>query len=191
MANKPHNTAAQPQAAAIVQMPVDSMRRAATLAAGGVYQPPFPWDVPPPSHIARHIMGSIPAPNYGIANQVEILNYTVPAGMWFVIKALLIRYDGQNFNQGSGDIVFQVDVDNPQTFGVAGNLSTGRALQDYGKVLWNMGSFENGAVRIWGSPVFYANQRIGIKGYTVQNVATGAPNYFSAWMLGWEWTLAQ
>lgn len=179
------------QAAAIVQMPKTAMQRAAKLAAGGIWTPPYPWDVPPPGHVARHIMGSIPAPAYGIANQVEIVNYTVPSGMWFVIKGLLIRYDGQNFVPGSGDVIFQVDLNNPNTFSATGgNFGVGRAIPDYGQIPFNLGSFDFGAFRIWGSPIFYSNERIGVKGYTVRNVATGAPNQFSAMLVGWEWSLA-
>jgi len=185
------NTKPQNQAAAIIQMPKDAMSRASELVAGGIYKPPYPWDVPPPAHVPRHVMGSIPAPAYGSSNQVEIVNYTVPEGSWFVLKGLLVRYDGQNFTQGSGDIVFQLDIDNPQTLGQAGNSALGRAVPDYGQILFNLGDFGFGAIRVWGSPVFYSNQRLGVKGYTVRNVATGAPNYFSAWLMGWEWAIAQ
>jgi hypothetical protein len=179
------------QAAAIVQMPRDAMSRASELVAGGIYHPPYPWDVPPPAHVPRHVMGSAVAPPYGAANQVEIVNYTVPEGSWFVLKGLLIRYDGANFVQGSGDIVFQLDIDNPQTLGVGGNSALGHAVPDYGQILFNLGSFDFGPIRLWGSPVFYSNQRIGVKGYTVANVATGGRNFFSAWLMGWEWAIAQ
>jgi len=181
----------QAQNATVLQMPRDSMSAAAQLVAGGIYKPPYPWDVPPPAHVPRHVMGAIPAPPFGIANQVEIINYTVPEGMWFVLRGLLVRYDGSNFVQGTGDIVFQLDIDNPQTVGQLGNSALGRAVPDYGQILFNLGSFDQGPFRLWGSPVFYSGQRLGLKGYTVANVATGARNMFSGMFLGWEWAIAQ
>lgn len=188
----PHNPAAQSQSVNIVQMPRETMQRAAALVKGGVYTPPYPWDVPPPGHIPRHIQGSIVAPAYGPANQIEILNYTVPAGMMFVIKAMLIRYDGTSFIPGSGDIVFQVDLDNPNTLGQGGNFAMGRAIPDYGQFLFNLGSFDFGPAIVWGDPILYPNERLGIKGYTVANVGTGTRDTrFSAWVMGWEWSLTQ
>ena len=186
------NSGAKNQSAAITQMPKVMMQRAAALAKGGVYTPPYPWDVPPPGHIPRFISGSVVAPAYGPQNQVELLNYTVPPGMYFVIKAVMIRYDGTNFTPGSGDVVFQMDLDNPNTLGAGGNFSMGRAIPDWGQFLFNIGSFDFGPVHIWGAPILYSNERLGIKGYTVANVGTlTADTRFSAIVDGWEWSLTQ
>jgi hypothetical protein len=187
-----HNPRPQQQSAAIVQMPREAMQRAAALVKGGVYTPPYPWDTPPPGHVPRHIQSSVVAPAYGQANQVEILNFQVPAGMFFVIKAMLIRYDGTNFVPGSGDVVFTVDLNNPQTLGQTGNFGMGRAIPDYGQYLFNLGSFDFGPAIIWGSPVLLPNERLGIKGYTVANVGTGTRDTrFSAQVMGWEWSATQ
>ena len=175
-----------------IMMPRANMTSAAQLAARGVYAPPYPWDVPPPGHIARHIMGSAVAPAYGIANQVEILNYTVPPNMLLVVVGILFRYEpSTSLVPGSGDVVFTWDVDTPTT-GIGGQgYTVGRTVPDYGQVLFNLGSFDFGPMPLPNRPIFQPNQRIGMKGYTVANVGTGAPNRLNAMFIGWEWPVSQ
>lgn len=172
--------------------PRDTMQNAAKLAARGVYAPPYPWEVPPPGHIARHIMGSKPAPNYGIANQVEMLNYTVPANSYFVAIGILFRYEpSTSLVPGSGDVVFTWDIDTPTTGTGGQGYAAGHSVPDYAQVLWNLGSFDFGPMMLANRPVFSAGQRLGMKAYTVRNVGQGAPNTVNAMLIGWEWPISQ
>lgn len=169
-------------------VPNDQMRKAAALTQMSRYTPPYPWDIPPPMHTARHIMGSKVAPNYGISNQVLILKYQVPSSKRFVVKGIMTRYDGNNFVQGSGDVVFSIDINNPNTYGQGFTQSVGRTLPDYGQILFNLGSFDDGCFPIPGAPIIQPNDVLTIKGYTVQNVATGGDNRLNAMVIGWEWS---
>jgi hypothetical protein len=174
----------------LTMTPKTAMQNAASLAARGVYAPPYPWDVPPPGHIARHIMGSIAAPAYGISNQVLITQYRVPANMFLVIAGILFRYDGSGFVSGSGNVVFTMDVDNPTT-GVGTGYTVGHSVPDYGQILFNLGSFDFGVFPLASRPMFQPNNLISMKGYTVAIVGTGAPNQLSAMFVGWEWPVSQ
>ena len=72
---------------------------------------PYPWLFAPESAEPVFRCGSIVVPALG--TQVEVLEYTVPAGMQFAFCGLIQIYAGAGFNQGSSDIVWTVDTDSP------------------------------------------------------------------------------
>ena len=185
-----NNTNPKPQPFSLPPLaPRPDMSRAASLAQQGLWKTPYPWDTPPPQRQPRFIMGSAIPLKYGRLNQVEICNYTVQPGNYFVLRAVLVRYDGGNFVQGSGDVVFSIDINNPLTINQTNLTTNARALRDFGQILFNLGSFDHGPVWLPGEPQFEENTRIGVKAYAVQNVALGDPNRFNAWLVGYEWPM--
>jgi len=170
-----------------------TLQRAAQFAASGKYKAPFPWDTPPPGHVARNPQGSKVVPDVVFAttqqvNQTIVLQYQCPANKFFVVKRILMRYDGDGpFVQGSGDVVFTIDIDNPNVINQGYVISQGRSLPDFGQWLFNVGSFDFGPVDICGDLIINPNETIRVKAYATANVATGGNNRFNAWISGWEW----
>lgn len=167
------------------------LQEAAALAQHGVWKPPYPWDVPPPGRNGIWKMGSmvVPVAGYGMQFQVEILNYTVQPGMYFALKAVMFRYDGDSFVQGSGDVVGSIDVNNPQAFNQTNLTTAARVVADFGQIIFNIGSFDHGPIPVPSSLVFKENDRIGMKAYANANVALGPPNRFNGMIVGWEWPM--
>ena len=52
---------------------------------------PYPWVMLPPGGISFFSIGSIPAPNYGSVNQVEICSYTVQDGWEGTLQDVLVE----------------------------------------------------------------------------------------------------
>jgi hypothetical protein len=151
---------------------------------------PYPWVYIPPGGISFYSPGSVAAPNYGVGNQVEICEYTVPISFEGVLTKLMNQYldpAPSTFVQGSGDIIFDYDIDRP----IGAPLSTGHYLADYYHILVNQGSTEEGPWPVEGGIRLKQGETIRLKVYTVQNVLTGAPAFVHGALLGWIWPMAR
>lgn len=125
----------------------------------------------------------IPAPANG--DITTILELTVPAGYRFVLKGITQRFStdptgGQQFVEGSGSILWTIDVDNP-----TGSIS----LSGFGlPYLSNMKEQRGTQERPWpimGYQVFDAFQTLRYKCVTAAPINEGAPNYIGAGLFGW------
>ena len=151
---------------------------------------PYPWVMLPPGGISFFAMGSVPAPAFGQANQVTLATYTVQDGWEGTLQDVLVIYDDQGaatFVQGSGDIVWTIDIDNP----LGSPLATSRFLPNYAQILTQLGSLENGPWPVRGGWRMKQGEVYRVKAYTVANVATGAPNFVHGALLGWVWPMAK
>lgn len=151
---------------------------------------PYPWVMMPPGGISFFAIGSVPAPAWGSANQVELCSYTVQDGWEGTLMDVLVEYlDGgaNSFVQGSGDIIWTIDIDTP----LGAPLATSRFLPNYAFLKTQLGSFENGPWPIRGGWRMKQGETYRVKGYTVANVNTGAPAFLHGGLLGWVWPMAR
>ncbi len=151
---------------------------------------PYPWVMMPPGGISFFAIGSLPAPAFGSANQVELCTYTVQDGWEGVLQDVMTIYLDQgaaSFIQGSGDIVWSIDIDWP----LGNQLGTSRYLPNYAFIKTQLGSFENGPWPVRGGWRMKSGETYRVKAYTVANVATGAPNFVHGALLGWVWPMAR
>ncbi len=149
---------------------------------------PYPWVIPGPGSIPFFAKGSFPAPAWGSANQITLCTYSVPDGWEGVLLDVMNLYtdNAGTFVQGSGDIVWSIDIDRP----LAAPLATGRWLPDYAQILTQLGDLsEPWPVR--GGWRMKQGEIYRYKAYTVANVNTGAPSFVHAALLGWVWPMAR
>jgi hypothetical protein len=138
---------------------------------------------PPENALPFEQAGYVQMPAY-LAAAVEVCAYTVPQGHHAVFKWFVTRYDGQaQFVQGSGDIVWSIDVNRP----VGGALLSGYTLADYSNILNERG--DNGQPWALSPPGlrFKENDTLRIKVRTVQNVSTGVAGFSTGILMGWIW----
>ena len=144
-------------------------------AWAGDYTPP---DRKIPIHaIPLNILGFVQSPAYG--NQAVILTYTVRANWACLITNIGLGFAGAAPLPLPGDITWAVDIDRPL------GSNAGYFEKDFGSVQIPLGTFSN---LPW--PVNFRhrnNEVIRVKGITNQNVGTGAGNFLTAALLGYEW----
>ena len=129
---------------------------------------------------ARHVHaeGSIVSPAYGAALAVAVA-YQVPEGHFFALTHLMNLYDGAGFIQGSGSIIWRLDVNQP--VGVA--ATTGHPVRGWENLLMQHGS----PLLPWpvaGALIFRSLDVLRWKVDTVAVVGVGAGNYFTCTMEG-------
>jgi len=137
------------------------------------------YDVPD-SALPVATIGSVQAPNYGAANQVQIITYTVRANWACLIRGIVLGWKGSGTAPLPGDVIFSIDIDRP-----VGSLA-GYPEKDYGLLSLTLGSFDFGIT--W--PVQFRHrdgEQIRVKAYTVANMGVGPGNFLTAALLGWEW----
>lgn len=142
---------------------------------------PFPWDLPPRNSTIVYQPNSIVAP--AAATQTQILQYQVPSGHYFALKARMNAFDGQSWVRGSGDIIWTTDVDTP----IGITSPQGEPIQGLQAEAFNVGSFDHGPVPWWGRKVFTPLEIIRVKVLTTNAINPGAPNYFTSILIGWIW----
>jgi len=150
---------------------------------------PYPWLCPPESAEPVFRYGSIAAPAFGGANQVEVLKYSVPAGLQFALCGLLQIYVGAGFVPGRGDILWTVDLDSPVgVTALQGNPLAG--LYQISTSLPPMLS-QNGVawppMRFEKPFILKPETDLRSKATTVANVSTGDPNYLISIFEGFTW----
>ena len=149
---------------------------------------PYPWVMLPPGGISFFAHNSIPAPDYGLANQLEICSYIVPDG-WEGVLLDVMNTSTDNagtFVEGSGDIIWTIDIDWP----VGNPLGTSRYLPDYANIKTSLGDLVfpwpvRGGWRMKQGEVYRYKVR------TVQNVNQGEPHFLHGSLLGWVWPMAR
>ena len=151
---------------------------------------PYPWVMMPPGGISFFTIGSVAAPAWGAANQVVLAEYTVQDGWEGVLQDVMCIYDdggAASFIQGSGDIVWAIDIDWP----LLNQLGTSRFLPNYAAILTQLGSFADGPWPVRGGWRMKGGETYRVKVRTVQNVNTGAPAFCHGALLGWVWPMAR
>lgn len=154
--------------------------RAAAESRGAQW--PYPWTYMPQDGRPYSRRGSVAAPAFTIANQVTIAEMEIPNGYMGVLTWIYAFYAGSGFVNGSGDVVFTVDVNTP----LGTSPFQGYGLPDYSAFTMALGSANNP----WPLPggwVLNEGDVVRVKAYTVGTVGTGAPNYVHGGLLGWTW----
>lgn len=131
---------------------------------------------------ARHIhaQGSVISPAFGGAYiDVTGAEYEVPEGHFFAITGLACLFDGAGFIQGSGNILWRLDVNQP----VGITATTGHAVRGWDAVTMQHGSIL-GPWPVPGAMIFKALDFIRWKTRTVAVVGVGANNYMNCVVQG-------
>jgi len=124
------------------------------------------------------------APAYGSANQEILCSYVIPRGFVSLISGLVLGYTGGGGSALPGQVLYTVDVNNPNTLAVANQL--GYTEKDFGSVGLQLGELVGGAV--W--PVEFShsqNETLRVKAQTVSGVPVGAGNFVFAALVGFQW----
>jgi hypothetical protein len=144
---------------------------------------PYWWAVPRANSQYVQRVGSIPTPDPGVIT--EICKVQVPIGFVFVLRAIRQSFacpDGgaSPWVEGSGDILWTVDVDNP----VGSIALSGYGLPD----MVNMADARGSLIAPWpveGYTVFQPYQVIRYKVVTTAVIPVGVPNYVTCGLFGW------
>lgn len=138
----------------------------------------------PKSAIPFFADGAVPMPAAGIANQVVITSYQVQIGYEGYLMAVMANVDGDGgaFIEGSGQIVWTIDIDIP----LGNPLATGRFLPGYSTIERKLGSFEKPwpIVRGWRMHPF---ETYRFKVYQTGGVPVGSPCFAFGSLLGVVW----
>lgn len=164
-----------------LRMPLANVQRLAN-SARHIEEWPFPWEQMPPDGRVFNAMSNaaVDAPAYGAANQVVVCSYAIPAGFTACIKAIMRSYSGSGWVEGSGDIVWDIDVDRP----LGASPIIGWGLPDYTANIFSLGSPSLGPWKVPGA-IIVQSGTIRMKARTVANVTVGAPNYLVGTLIGW------
>lgn len=170
--------------------PVSEMQAASALRQHA--RAPYWYDEMPPSGVPFFVTNngnnpqgptaSIASPAYGAGNQVALCSYQCPSNFVAVLKGILTSFDGSGFIQGSGNIIWTLDVDQPIP-AVTG--TTGYSFDGYAKLLTTMGSYQNGLWKIYPGLRFIDQETVRLKVQTVAVVGVGAPNFVTGMLAGW------
>lgn len=141
----------------------------------------YPWIDPPTQRIPKSIRASIVAPAVGALT--VIWEYTVPDGFYLVIDRDMHAYNGTGFTEGSGGIIWGLDVNRP----LAADMATGRPISQFI-------STGGGLERPWPVPpiLFRGADTLRYKVIiTDPTVGVGAPNMIHAAVGGWLYPMAR
>lgn len=137
---------------------------------------PYQWLYPGPN--SRHVLvrGSVATPAYasGGGTAVEVVNYVVPEGYRFSLRAIVV--DGSqvsNWVPGSSDMLFNLHV-----------VSAGDRIADF---LQDVKTPLGSAVIPWpilGRLEFLSLEKLVWEVATFQNVGVGDPNFVSCFLIG-------
>jgi len=86
----------------------------------------FPWIYPPPGFQPFDPVIAIPTPAIG-AGEAVVVSIQCPIAFDGVVRYISCNYTGQNFIQGSGDLIWRVKLD-------------GRPVKNYGNLVSEMGT---------------------------------------------------
>lgn len=134
-----------------------------------------PWNVAPENRDSRYLKGSIPAPALGVLT--EIFQYLVPEGFTLVINGDMHAYSGSGFVEGSGGIIWGIDVNEP----IGNTLPSGRPIAQWIASAGNLGRVVDvPPVQFRGGDLLRYKVII-----TDPMVGTGLPNMIHAALVGW------
>jgi hypothetical protein len=141
----------------------------------------YPWIWAPSNRIPKSLRNSIPAPALNL--ETEIFAFQVPDGYYFVFDLVMNTYSGTNFIDGSGAILWLIDVNRP----VGNPLPTGRPIAQFNS---SEGSLERlvktGTVQLKGNDVVRYKATI-----FDPMVGVGLPNMIHAAISGWLYPMAR
>jgi len=109
----------------------------------------------------------------------EVVNYTVPEGHFLALTHVANFFDGAGFIQGSGNIIWRLDVNQP----VGVTATTGHAVRGWDSVQAQHGSISE-PWPVTGALIFKSLDVIRWKVRTVAVVGVGVPNYFTCMLQG-------
>lgn len=165
-----------------IETPVENQQRARAVANANRNDWPYPWAYMPQDGRPFSRRAAVATPAFGAANRVTLATYEVPTGYMGVLVNVLAFYAGTGFINGSGDIVWDIDVNTPLGVSVVG----GYALPDYSAFTLSLGN----AIQPWpldGGWVLGEGDIVRVKARTVATVGTGAPNFLYGGLMGWVW----
>ncbi len=143
---------------------------------------PYFWSEPGPNTQYVPFVNSIPTPAPGVIT--EVLALQVPSGFRFIWNGMRQNYftsvSPSPFVEGSGDILWTVDVDNP-----VGSTALSAFSLAY---LSNMADERGSKLGPWpvvGFNVFAAYQTLRYKVVTTASIPVGAPNFITCGLFGW------
>lgn len=146
------------------------------------YNGQFPWVTPPQSATQINRRGSIAAPANGV--QALVTSFQVPQAMEAVITKVVCKGvfgSPSPFVDGSGSIVWSIDVDRP-----LGATTQGYNPPDFGSIVEQLGDNALGLpYPIPGGIRLGERQTIRFKVTTAAPIPQGAPNYIICIFLGW------
>lgn len=143
----------------------------------------YPWIYPPPEAILINRRNTIPSPAYGV--QTLVASFEVPQAMEAVINAILCKFDGDGFVQGSGAITWSIDINRPLG---AGGAQLGYSPPDFSIITTQLGdNIQSGPWPIPGGIRLTERDFIRFKVTTGNPVGIGAPNLITCAFLGWYW----
>jgi hypothetical protein len=143
----------------------------------------YPWIYPPPEAIPINRRASIVAPAYGV--QTLVTSFQVPQAMEAVINAILCKFDGAGFTQGSGEITWVIDINRPLGAGGAG---LGYSPPDFSIITTQLGdNIQSGPWPVPGGIRLSERDTIRFKVTTGAPVGIGSPNLITCMFLGWYW----
>jgi hypothetical protein len=132
----------------------ESSSSVSSIAGGGAIAPP--WEVMPPNGRPFHYQQAVACPALG-TNDYAVVSFLVPTGWNAAIKAIANLYTSAGFIEGSGDLIWRIDVD-------------GVYLPGFDAITTTLGSTDQ-ARRLEGAILAKSNELVR---YTV-SVAAAAP----------------
>jgi hypothetical protein len=161
----------------------------AMMGKGGLQQdsPVLPfWLFPRANAELVQRVASIPTP--AAATLTQVLQLAVPPGFRFILRGIRQSFQTGTggapvWVEGSGDIVWTLDVNSPIMPGASLGFS-GYALPDMGAMTDARGS----SIAPWpvdGYNVFEPEQVLRYKVLTTVNIPAGVPNYITCGLFGW------
>lgn len=157
------------------------MENASRLVGRGAYDLP-PWLFPSVDSRQLFQTGSAVPGVYGTIQTV--LEYRVPVGFQAVVTHVMHAYEGTGFVPGSGDILWNIDVDRQ----ASSFLPNGRVVEGFLNIKIPLGSY----MIPWPVPAairLKALETIRYKATPVATVALGAGTVFNCAIIGHLWPL--
>lgn len=147
---------------------------------------PYWWLKPRSDAQAVQRFGWIPAPVAGVLTEITRATVIVPEAMVFVLRGYRLSFstsvNPNPFVDGSGSILWTIDVDNPVGSGT--NALAGYAVPDLYNIADERGS-KLGPFPIEGYTVFKPKQVLRVKVITTADIPAADPNYIGGGLFGW------
>lgn len=116
----------------------------------------------------------------GFGVQVQLLEFQVRANWFFLATGIVLGFSGIGNAPGPGDVRYTIDIDRPL------GETTGYVEKNYNNVPYPLGALQVGPQ--WPVEFRHRNtETIRIKGTPIANMGTGAANFLTAALIGWEW----
>jgi hypothetical protein len=161
----------------VITLPLANIARLANSARTPT-EWPFPWLQEAADGRHFNEQGSIEAPALGV--QGTILEYEIPDGFSAAIHSIMRAYIGSGFIEGSGSILWDLDVD--RELGALPII--GYTVPSYAFNKFSLGNPIQGPWKLPG-PIIIDSGIIRLKATSISDISVGAPNYMVGAILGW------